>query len=220
MSENSPLQSRDLASMKLDKSYPISYRVVLKQTFPWIVGFLVFSSLLFMAYLNLNSFVSDAKTLGYFHYALIGALEVSAVCLLCKLAYEILHRVTYHYSIQGKQLVISKGIILRSRGAFPLARITDVYLDRDFGDLILNLYSLHLSTPTIYSGQFARIDGLSRSVATSLQSYLSILLEGSQMAENGFGGPQHEELVVGAGSSIKKQRRRRTEMAELKVFVQ
>jgi membrane protein YdbS with pleckstrin-like domain len=91
--------------------------------------------------------------------------------------YERLYRACYRYGIEANHLILSKGIILKQRGQFPLSRITDVYLDRTLGDLFFGLYNLHLSTPTSHSEKFARIDGLKLKTALAFQKYLTTCLE-------------------------------------------
>lgn len=78
----------------------------------------------------------------------------------------------YFYDIDGENLYIRKGVIVTKEAILPFSRITDVYLDQDILDVCLGLYDLHFSTPTIESGKFAHIDGLSRDDAQQLKRLL------------------------------------------------
>jgi membrane protein YdbS with pleckstrin-like domain len=93
-----------------------------------------------------------------------------------KLVYELLSRQRYYYAVEGSNVVIAKGIILRQRGCFPIQQITDIYLNRTLGEFIFGLYSLNVSTPTAHSAEFARIDGLPRETAIALQNELLHIL--------------------------------------------
>lgn len=109
--------------------------------------------------------------------------------LLASMTYYYIKRRTYYYGIEEGQLVIARGIILRERGYFQLSRITEVYLDRSFIDVLFGLYTLHISTPTAVSDKFARIDGLNEETALSLQQHLSLILEenyGSEVKDTRF----------------------------------
>lgn len=103
-------------------------------------------------------------------------LGVGLICLVHFL-YHMLARKTLYYGINDGHLVISRGIILKKRGLFPLSRITDVYLERSALDLVYGLHTLRISTPTLLSERFAQIDGLDARTAMRLQCELARLLE-------------------------------------------
>lgn len=94
-----------------------------------------------------------------------------------------------YYGVENGQFMISKGIFLKQRGSFPLGRITDIYLERGAIDLIFGLYDLHVSTPTVSSGEFAKISGLSRASAFGIQEKLSALVEEATHAEGADSAP-------------------------------
>lgn len=94
---------------------------------------------------------------------------VLAFALLWKLAYPILYFITYHYDMDDKNVVIRKGVIAKKEITLPFAKITDVYVEQDTLDVILALYDVHISTPTVQSGTFAHIDGLNREGAAELR---------------------------------------------------
>jgi len=112
-----------------------------------------------------------------------------------KFIFEVLEVQHYSYGIEAGHLVISKGIVLKRRGSFPLSRITDVYLDRTFADFLFGLYTLHISTPTMTSGHFARIDGLSLKSALRMQEVLTDCLDSPIDVEMGSHGKAHSEAM-------------------------
>lgn len=157
----------------LRTQFPIAYRVVLKRSFAWVAGWLAFLAVI-VALASISKGQLTSSPAG--QIVVIGFALLTAA-FIAKLTYEILYRSSYYYAIEAGHLVVSKGIVIRQRGSFPLSRITDVYLDRTVSDFIYGLYDLHISTPTVDSGRFARISGLHRDSAVRLQRNLVSLIE-------------------------------------------
>lgn len=168
------------SNLNLVKRYPISALHEFKKTvWPLVVG-------LGAGMLVLLSSVSDYLGFGFlnldptveiiFKYGAVIALSAWVLLFL----YQTLVRLTIYYGIENGHFVISRGIILKKRGFFPLNRITDVYLERSLADLIFGLHTLHVSTPTALSEQFARVEGLSTRNALGLQKQLTVVLSQSE----------------------------------------
>lgn len=174
--------------MNLSKLFPISWRATLKKLYPWItlcVSLLVARGTLsiWAQYFDLNHDTQDL-----INNSLIVCIFLTLAVTVLKGAYHELFRRSCKYVVDGNQLFISKGILLKEQGSFPLSRITDLYMQRSLGDLIFGLCTLQFSTPTQYSAHFARIEGLGNETAAALQSYLATLLEQNSNLnrENGF----------------------------------
>src|SRR3989338_8443619 len=75
--------------------------------------------------------------------------------------YENQYYKTYFYDIQQEFLNIKKGVITPREAIFPYEKLKDVYVDQDILDRIFNLWDVHVSTATAYSGMEAHIDGVS-----------------------------------------------------------
>lgn len=161
------------ATIDLRSQYPIALRVILKRSFSWVAGWIGFLGILVAVHAGTSNHLFDSPA----GQVVLSGFIIASAIFIAKLTYEILYRASYYYAIEAGYLVISKGIIIRQRGSFPLSRITDVYLDRSVSDFIFGLYDLHVSTPTIDSGRFARIDGLPRDSAVHLQRSLVSLIE-------------------------------------------
>jgi membrane protein YdbS with pleckstrin-like domain len=86
--------------------------------------------------------------------------------------YQYLYWRTYSYDMDHENIYIRKGVAAKRQTILPFSRITDVYLDQDLLDVVLGLYDLHISTPTVESGKFAHIDGLSWYGAARLRRLL------------------------------------------------
>ena len=86
--------------------------------------------------------------------------------------YQILYFVTYFYDVDENNFVIRKGVFTKREITLPFSKITDVYVDQDISDVMLGLYDVHISTPTIESGRFAHVDGLNRAGSTKLRKLI------------------------------------------------
>lgn len=97
---------------------------------------------------------------------------VCAGLLLFSPIYQYLYYRAYFYDIDDQNVIIRKGVISKKEITMPFAKVTDVYVDRDFGDVILGLYDIYLSTPTSESGIFAHIDGVNREGSVELRKLI------------------------------------------------
>lgn len=86
--------------------------------------------------------------------------------------YELLYYLNYHYDMDDRNVLIRKGIVAKREITLPFSKITDVYVDQDVADVVLGLYDIHISTPTVESGKFAHIDGLNRKGATEIRKLI------------------------------------------------
>lgn len=86
--------------------------------------------------------------------------------------YELLYYSNYYYDIDEKNLVIRKGVIVKREAILPFSKITDVYVDQDGLDVVFGIYDVHISTPTVASGEFAHIDGVSKKNAALLRDMI------------------------------------------------
>lgn len=91
---------------------------------------------------------------------------------LSALIYEILYYVNYYYDIDENNVVIRKGVIVKKEITLAFSKITDVYVDQDALDVVFAIYDVHISTPTVASGEFAHIDGVDRKGATILRDMI------------------------------------------------
>lgn len=166
--------------LALHKRYPLSYRVVLKEVFPALLGAILAISGCFIFY----RFTTDSRLMQLLELVVIPVTITAITIFLIKLAYQLIYRGTYRYVIQDGQFVIIKGVFLKNRGAFPFAGIVDIYLKRNFFDFLMGLYNLHLATPSSTSHEFAKVEGLSRNNALALQKYVSSIVEAWHATEN------------------------------------
>lgn len=175
--------------VNLVKIHPISSLYVLRKTFWLLMPFVC--TLIFLRWIPYisTSISNHAPMVDVANASLQTISFVLGISLFCGMSYYFLKRRSYFYGIEEGQLVIARGIIIRERGYFQLSRITEVYLDRSFIDVIFGLYTLRISTPTVVSDKFARIDGLNEESALALQHHISLILEenyGSEVKDTLF----------------------------------
>ena len=120
----------------LSRIYPISHLLPLKRTLPLLMLFLIAVGSFFALLFNGGEISLDNN------FSISQGFSIVVICVLFlfvlgKYCWEQIYRACYTYGIEANHLSMSKGVILKQRGQFPLSRITDVYLDRTLGDLFL-----------------------------------------------------------------------------------
>lgn len=175
-SHTSPRRSKVARDMNLSRIFPVS----------WMVGFrMTWMSLLVACATTTVAIAARPESelglqispllLQWLNWLALGAWGVWGLRFL----YEQIARLTLFYGIEDGHFVIARGVIIRERGGFPLARLTDMYLESSLINLLLGVRTLHLATPTTLSEKFARIDGLDARVAVALLRRLSRLVDRS-----------------------------------------
>ena len=167
--------------------FPVSQRRIAKRVLPWVLLAIALNWAVISFVSSLDGSISGSFLETTQSVALL-LLFVSIVTCIGKFVYEELYQTRYRYAIEAGHLVICKGLFLKERGSFPLSRITEVYLDRSWLDLIFGIYVLHVSTPTNHSDEFARIVGLTQKNAMGLQEIITSSVDSPidmEMAEVG-----------------------------------
>ncbi len=165
----------------LRAKYPVATRSIFRRSALWIFvycGFLI--CFLLTIYLIPESWFERREVTyqffqGLLHivarYFVIGGLLV----VFLKLAYELLYLKLYRYQIELEHLVISQGVLFRSRASVLLAKINDVEIERGALDLIFGLYNVAVLSPAPSQSTF--IEGLSSHHAIELQNKLLAMIE-------------------------------------------
>lgn len=86
--------------------------------------------------------------------------------------YQWLYFKRYYYDLNEQMLTVRKGVVTQKEITLPFSRITDVYIDQDFLDVLFKLCDVHVSTPTSESGLFAHIDGVSKEDGEKLKALI------------------------------------------------
>lgn len=171
------IEMKKEGTVDLRTIFPVSYRRIIRRVFPWLVISLVLNGVFWYFARSLKEWGASETWLLPIQNISLFLIAVSFILCLGKFIYEHLYHSRYRYAIEAGHLVICKGLILKERGSFPLSRITEVYLDRTYLDLLFGLYIVHISTPTSHSGEFAHIVGLSQQNALELQETITDALD-------------------------------------------
>ncbi len=151
----------------------MAYRSILRRSIFWIIA-VVLLSIIFTLLDQLRPATGEMVE-SLYYFVTTGIYIFVLLLLACKLLYEVIYYHVYYYGTELEHFVISKGIFYKTRGSFPLARMTDVYLERNPIDLIFMLYNIRVTTPSPII-EYGAIDGLSWKRASELQNYLLALV--------------------------------------------
>ena len=162
----------------LKDQVPLRYRKIIKKSIGQFFKILVFATVATLVFF----FIYDTIAGGNSHASAVlrdREDSVMAFWMLCMGLwvlwgpfYQYLYFVSYFYDMDDKNVVIRKGVMVKKEIILPFSKITDVYVDQDAADVVLALYDVHISTPTVSSGEFAHIDGVDRKGASQLRQQI------------------------------------------------
>ncbi|MCX6775781.1 MAG: PH domain-containing protein [Candidatus Micrarchaeota archaeon] len=150
----------------------LSRKKVIKKTLAATI-FLIMTYLLALAvYLFYPDIISQTLSPLIVIDNIIIILAITFVIFLAmtlNILYHYIYYKTYYFNIKEDVLVIRKGVFMPDEISIPYNRIQDIYVNRDFLDLILGLYDVHVSSATAESALDAHIDGVTHKNAVKLK---------------------------------------------------
>lgn len=146
------------ARQPLRITVPLQKRKLIKSSIKGIAWLFLFLGLAVAALFLAQAVKGIPVTTG----TIITGILIFLAGLAWEVAYPLFYFLTYHYDIDANNVIIRKGVLARREITLPFARITDVYLEQDMLDVLLGLYNVYISSPTVESGKFAHIGGLSK----------------------------------------------------------
>lgn len=161
----------------LKKKYPRAFRSVLRRIVPWLIVYIGIVCIFFiidsvcLSSPPLSPEESAITSAAVFRALFAVILRTGLIVCVLKAIYELLYYLTYYYAIEAGHIVISKGVILKSRGSIPFNKISDISLERKLLDFVFVLYNIRFLTMT-NTPQISGISGLSTNTAVALQDYL------------------------------------------------
>ncbi len=188
-----------LRKTNLRRNFPLSRRSVLKMILPWLIAVVIAGTGVLATLFESSIDGPNSTQLN----ALTTALQIlfggMLIVFSAKLAYAVIYFHFFHYGIEQNCLYISKGVLVRKRGCFPLGRIHEIALARDILDAALGLWAIEIYTPGGDSVQFARLESFSRRTAELLQRYLlNEIIEQSAPQEHPAGQSARKRPRYGA----------------------
>ena len=100
-------------------------------------------------------------------------LALLVIAMVWKMLYEMAHLMALEYENDGFRLVIRRGILYKKEASLPLLPVSEIYLERDFLDLLFGTYDLNVATPVGGSRALGAIHGLNKKNARGLEHFLA-----------------------------------------------
>ncbi len=164
--------------MNLKLIYPQPLRVLIRENLPWIALGVALSLMIWaisgggldVHWINAQQLV--AKKLVF----LAAVLAVIAV----RLCYTFLYRASYRYEVFRGRLHIVRGVLLKEEALLPLMPMTELYIRRNWLDLLFGLANLHIAVALERASKIAEIRGLRFRDAVQLRENILDLIEAEQ----------------------------------------
>jgi membrane protein YdbS with pleckstrin-like domain len=156
------------------EQYPLEAIKPLKKTIGRV--FIYAIVLLFLYIFSMNWSSSSSSSSGTARiFSLISPwwfIIIFVIITILTYIYQVFYMKYYFYDMQGKTLIIAKGVFSRNEITLPVNRIQDVYVDQDILDRIFGLYDVHVSSATTASGFLSHIDGVNKANSEKLKGLL------------------------------------------------
>lgn len=175
-------KEQPLKFVVLSKKYPVSARYVFRASFR---SYVITSLLIVLGGMVRPSIIDHlpfdqpmAETVFF-----IALVCFPIVYCIGKTIYHYLQRRYLEFGIEEGNFYLKRGIILTARGSFPLSKISEIYIDQNLVDAILDMRNVHLSTRSVDSHTFARIGGIRSRDAQLLKQTLERLAHTQRVQE-------------------------------------
>lgn len=171
--------SNQQTTVNLRTLFPIAIRYIIRRSLPFLLAYISVMTLLIRSDGMIDNVDSPEYGLQFFYQFLDTLFVIVTSILIVKLLYEMVYYCLYSYGIESGHLVVTSGVFMRKRGAFPVNSITDIFLSRNFIDLLFGLYRVDISTASSDIGEphgAIYVPGLGTNDAVRLQDYLQTLL--------------------------------------------
>lgn len=92
--------------------------------------------------------------------------------LFARISYLYLYMRAYQYRVVGDEILISRGVIMKTPVGIPISKINAIHIHRNLMDYILGTANIVIVVPGNLSIKLCRIEGLSKKSATNFKSYI------------------------------------------------
>ena len=110
------------------------------------------------------------------HYPEFLVLRLHIFFCILEIGYWELYRRNFRLMLDGKRLIVRKGVFRIAECSFPLSHGTEVYLVRSLRDILLGIWSVHIPTPgqgDAGQPKSSKFDGLTYEQALSLRKIVT-----------------------------------------------
>ncbi len=155
----------------LRTSIPLQFRKVFKKTLGGVIQLTIGWMILTFPVWGIlwGGWMKNPEILGNPTLLMVAWVGLYIMLITARCLYQFLYYVTYFYDVDDKNLIIRKGVITKREMILPFSKITDVSVDQDGMDVLLAIFDVHFSTPTVDSGLFAHIDGVNKRGAQQIR---------------------------------------------------
>lgn len=164
---NYKLQVFDKVNLK--KIFPVSYRYVLQQS-AGTIAILILAATPTLRLLGAKHVFFPETSPEIFATSVLSLLFLT---VLWKIMYETAHLWALQYESDGFRFVIRRGILYKKEASLPLLPVSEIYVERDFLDLLFGTYDLNVATPVGGSKALGAIHGLNGKNARGLEHFLA-----------------------------------------------
>ena len=155
--------------VNLKQMFPVSWRFVIQRSIG-VIALWVLVAVPSIRLIGIEGIIHPERP---FEILSAVVLALLGVAVGLRMLFEALELCALDYETDGFRLVIRRGVLFRKAVSLPLLPITEIYIERDFLDLLFALYDLNVATPVTGAKAYGLFQGLNRKNAQGLQHFLS-----------------------------------------------
>ncbi len=160
------------------EKYPLEAIKPLKKTISRLFFYAIIILFIFIFLKAGSNQTANSSTTKIFNLTTWLFIAIFIFIAILTYVYQVFYMKYYFYDMQGKTLIITKGVFSRNEITLPINRIQDVYVDQDILDRIFGLYDVHVSSATSTSGFLSHIDGVNKANSETLKELLLDAIHG------------------------------------------
>ena len=161
--------------MNLKLLYPQPLRLLVRDSFSWVTLAVVQLTLIWSlseGWVGAWGFGAEQLVVKkiIFLAAVVGVISV-------RFCYTFLYRAAYRYEITRGRLRIVRGVLLKEEALLPLMPMTEIYIRRNWLDLLFGLANIHVAVALERAAKIGEIRGLRLRDAHRLREHILDLIE-------------------------------------------
>jgi membrane protein YdbS with pleckstrin-like domain len=179
--------------MNLKNQYPQPRRVVLRDSFWWLVtGAALALAIVFLLDGSTRLGPNDVELLMFKKSVLLAGV---VAVLIVRMSYDLLFRWTYQYGIERGRLQIRRGVVLKEEALLPLMPLTELYVKRSWLDLLFGLSNVYVAVILERAQKIGEIRGLRHKDAQKVRDEILRVIELQQVVPSTPQNPAVPELA-------------------------
>lgn len=158
----------------LESRFPLSTRLVWMSVFPWILC--LFAAVMAIEFTDIER-VFMSHDIEFLLDPGIEALVFLLTIVLVlggKVLYAILYNRSLHLYYCGENLIIERGVILKTRESYEMRRVAATVIGQSLLGFIMGIYYIEIISSLSRAKGPIRLQGFSRKTAGALQTFLHV----------------------------------------------